>query len=415
MKECLLEKPPFQHGELNEYEREWIKDINYANHNCNYKCIKPKIAKIHFETNTRSILFNKDDLIPPYKYEDKDARVMDEQEVYRNVDHLKHDFDEQHYGLLLTGDDMELEEQTNPFVNLLKNTGMLNKSKWEPSLHTVKEEKINELQTLKRYNDDGCKYIYSKQLKDKMDKLSAKINKSIKSKSGIYCVQVDTTTTAQNNGGVNRSVTGLRHLLLHYKEIEPYPIGGVNDKEVAIHCTGIGYLPWTVDNGEITLVKCFYCPEVNGTILSPNDIVLTHKDRFCGWDMHTDCDKGIGEFKLRACDGVSHICFEMFMENNLWFHYLEPISQQLQNHFQHASRSVVRSLTDSAQYEIWHHRLGHPGRKATEMMHKHTHGIPRLRPNQFHCCTSCMVGKFRKTKIGNKREINTHQSWMQQK
>ena len=91
-------KPPDPEGVLTEEEQEWIEDINYANHNCNDKCVKPKIARIHFETSSCPILFNTKDEIPPYDYEDKDKRTIDEKEIYRDADDIKHEFEEQQYG-----------------------------------------------------------------------------------------------------------------------------------------------------------------------------------------------------------------------------------------------------------------------------------------------------------------------------
>ena len=80
----------------------------------------------------------------------------------------------------------------------------------------IKEEKIHELRILKQYNNDGCKYVLNKTLKDKINKLSTKLNKSIAKNSSIYRVQVN-TAKAQNDGGANRSVTGLHHLLVNYQ------------------------------------------------------------------------------------------------------------------------------------------------------------------------------------------------------
>ena len=88
------------------------------------------------------------------------------------------------------------------------------------------------------------------------------------------------TAKAQNDGGANRSVTSDKHLLIQYKDIKPYAIGGVKEGEVAIYCTGIGYIPWKSENGEVLLIRCYYCKDVAGTILSPTDIVMQHKDRY---------------------------------------------------------------------------------------------------------------------------------------
>ena len=79
------------------------------------------------------------------------------------------------------------------------------------------------------------------------------------------------------------------------------------------------------ETGEITSIKCFYCPEVHSTITSLADIVVLHKEIFFGWDVTTNYDSDIVEFRLKAIDGVSHTRFDMFMENKFWHSYLEPI------------------------------------------------------------------------------------------
>ena len=368
--------------------------------NVNDKCIRPTIANLHFDNKHRPLLFDTHDDVPPYVFHDEDDRVIDRQEAFFDYSKVAASNDEQQYGQIMTGEEMDNEPPTEPYVNALKNFGLLHNRQWKPSLNTIKEERITELRTLKRYNDNGCRFVYNKRLKNRVQKIDAKINTAIQGSNGLYRVRVDTTPKLQNDGGANRSVTSMKNLLLNFQHIKPYPIGGVNDNETAITCTGYGYLPWQSDSGDITLIKTYYCPDVRGTIISPTDIVMTHKERFIGWDLTTDCDAGLGEFRLRARDGVSHISFDTYMENNLWYHYLDPISKEVQTELQSVGKAVVRSLTDEAQFELWHHRLGHPGKKVTEMMHKAVDGVPRMRPNQFHNCSACMIGKFKKTHIG---------------
>ena len=126
----------------------------------------------------------------------------------------------------------------------------------------------------------------------------------------------------QNDGGANQYCANNKKLLIDFKEIDPYPIQGVEENTVAIHCTGICYLPWHCGNGETILIPCYYSPDVSGTIISPTDIVLKHKKRYCGWNMTTNIDTGVGEFYLTLRDGVNHTYFTCYMENGLWYHYL---------------------------------------------------------------------------------------------
>ena len=122
-------KPPDPEWKLTIEEKEWLEDVHCANNMGNDKFTKPTIATLHFDNNIRPILFNKSDGIPPYLYKDEDDRTIDEQEVYHDVTHIKHNFDEHKYGQIITGDEIEAEELSDPFINLLKNTGHLNRQK----------------------------------------------------------------------------------------------------------------------------------------------------------------------------------------------------------------------------------------------------------------------------------------------
>ena len=109
--------------------------------------------------------------------------------------------------------------------------------------------------------------------------------------------------------------------------------------------------------------------------------------------MMADVEQGLGECTLIARDGVSHARFSAYMENNLWYHYLDHTTSR-------TSQPQVCKLTDAAEHELWHHRLGHPGKTVTSIIHDHVEGVPKLRANQFYICASCMTGKFCKAHIG---------------
>ena len=107
--------------------------------------MKPKIAKIHFENNVRPILFDNEDEVPPYEYHDEDDRIINKFEAYHDYTNVQHNHDCHHYGDIITGDEMEHNEPVEPFINILKNTGIINKPKqWKPGLDPIKEERKTE-------------------------------------------------------------------------------------------------------------------------------------------------------------------------------------------------------------------------------------------------------------------------------
>jgi hypothetical protein len=178
----------------------------------------------------------------------------------------------------------------------------------------------------------------------------------------------------------------------------------VKEGEPAITCIGKGYIPWRSNSGEIILVRCFYCPQASGTILSPSDINAQYSDRYTGWVMDTDFDSKTGNFKLIARDGVNHLTFSAYSENQLWFHYLDQVTNSEYTKIGTDTRAIVRNLTGSASYELWHHRLGHPGDTVMSNIHNHVIGVPKLRRPKFYSCASCMSAKMRKVHIGKPKK-----------
>lgn len=54
-------------------------------------------------------------------------------------------------------------------------------------------------------------------------------------------------------------------------------------------------------------------------------------------------------------------------------------------------------MSITAEYELWHQRLGHAGDKVMANIHKCVDGVPNLQPHKhpFHKCQCCMKGKIK--------------------
>ena len=88
------------------------------------------------------------------------------------------------------------------------------------------------------------------------------------------------------------------------------------------------------------------------------------------------------------------VVFHLYSENNLWYHTEAPKSPVI------ATMGIspqINSMSNAAQYELWHQGLLHPGTNIIQNIHKHVHGIPKLRGNNFWKCASCMSGKCEKS------------------
>ena len=69
--------------------------------------------------------------------------------------------------------------------------------------------------------------------------------------------------------GAKRSATCHKDMLQDYKPITKKSIAGPNKNEGAITVEGIGYYPWYTPWHEKLMIKCYYSPDFNETIV-PN-------------------------------------------------------------------------------------------------------------------------------------------------
>jgi hypothetical protein len=156
---------------------------------------------------------------------------------------------------------------------------------WTPRLNTIIEEtsydidRIDDAMCLTAFNTASGKQ--RRQRKHNFERQKRKLQRHISQaidRNGIYRVHIH---NAQNDGGANRSVTSSKDLLLHYENIDDYGINGVKEGEAAIVCTGRGFLPWRANSGEIILIRCLYCADASGTIISPSDVNAQYAVMIC--------------------------------------------------------------------------------------------------------------------------------------
>ena len=196
------------------------------------------------------------------------------------------------------------------------------------------------------------------------------------------------TDKVQSDTGANKAVTNNKNILYAYSDIEPYPIGGVKADDISIVCTGQGLLPWQSREGEIIMVKTLYCSDVDGTIISPTTVVEQNQDKYYGFSIENDCDKGKGILALKRRTTNKTTTYNMTLENGLWYHHYNSSSPA------HAS---IRQLNSACYSSLWHGRLAHIGESVISQIHKHVKGIDRpIKFNSFHRCASCIPNKMSK-------------------
>ena len=377
--------------------------------------IKPKIASLILDNPTQHQCFNK------CTYSDIDnlpIQVTDSEKFVYNINNSNttreqplEETDIDLIGAIIDDDEMNLDSiaDDDPVTQSLRESQAILNQAWTPSLNTVYEEtsidlKIEQDQPIIKQTDHvSTKRLRGRRYRDSKlrDRYENKINSAIK-KNGIHRVKL---ATAQNDSGANRSVTNQRNLLVHFKSIKPYAINGVKEGSPAIYCTGIGLLPWRADTGEVLLIKCLYCDQASGTIISPSDVNMQYREKYDGWTLETKYDSKYGQLTFNARDGINHLVFSAYSDNNLWHHYLDEVTEKDYSKLGSQTKAIVNSLSVNAQYHIWHHRLGHPCNKIMMEAQKHCIGIPKLKLPQFFSCNTCNSSKFRKTHIGPTKSV----------
>jgi dUTP pyrophosphatase len=168
-------------------------------------------------------------------------------------------------------------------------------------------------------------------------------------------------------------------------------MSGVAAGEPALVCTGIGYIPWSADNGDTVYVKCYYSEDAAETIVSPNDIVTSHIHDFISWEQYSNVDTGTGCLEFHRHDRTTPLTYTLSSSNGLWYYnnnhddadYSMWVSHCLQG------RPVVRHLSKAAEYHLYHFRYGCTGERDLSAVHHHTDNQPKLHKHAFFKCDTC--------------------------
>ena len=221
--------------------------------------------------------------------------------------------------------------------------------------------------------------------------------------TNMHIFTVDFKNEYQTDMGANISATNNKSILHNFKEIPPRPVSGISSNETQcetkVHITGYGSLYLISSDGIKLHINVHYGEQINGTILSPTAITKQHISRFNGYILEADMDKQTGYLRLISRHRNYTLDFQLTSHNDLWFH--TKVGTKMSNHNvtspdtnKDNKGSVMNVLSDAAQYELWHQRCAHRGKRTLSILHKHTTGVPHLKGNEFWKCPSCLPGKL---------------------
>ena len=262
----------------------------------------------------------------------------------------------------------------------------------EPKLESDLETK-NKTDNTETQNNERHKYeqLTINFISPNNDNLSNKATARLIQTAWSLANTMPTNMRIHIDGGANRSITNDRNMLVRYRNIKKYPMSGVAAGEPALICTGIGFIPWHDDNGEVVLVKCYYSEAAAETIVSPNDIVTNHIHDFISWSQYSNIDTGSGRLEFHRRDQATPLTFHLTAHNGLWYYnnnnddddYTTWVSRCLQNN------PVVRRLSKAAEYHLYHFRYGGAGERDLSGVHHHTDHQPKLHKHAFFKCDTC--------------------------
>jgi hypothetical protein len=222
-------------------------------------------------------------------------------------------------------------------------------------------------------------------IKKKIEKAEYHAKQSQENRGIIQC-----HIPVQNDMGSTHCITNNKSILQEYKSLSmPLPVNGIEKDNIAVTATGIGFLPVIFDDGEVICAKCLFSEEANTTLISPTLIAKQYESTYHGWAMYADLTNNTGYMQLLHKDGVNHAKLQVYCESGLWYHYLETNVQEL-------VQPTIRKLSSQSEFELWHHRMGHPNKTVLQKMHKYARGIPQLKEPSFYKCQLCSLCKIKK-------------------
>ena len=208
-----------------------------------------------------------------------------------------------------------------------------------------------------------------------------------------------TTTEVQSDTGANANITSDISILDNIQWVQPVLCESAK-KGASIEIQAIGQ--YTI-RGTTLKVNMYFCPDAQGTIISPTAVVQQYSRYYHGYQKFGSIDKQNGNITLIARDGYDNVSIPLIGKNDLWYHKHSHTSNvPTVCTVTGQQQPTVNRLSDAAKWELWHQRLAHPGTRVMEEEHKHADGVPQLRGNAFYRCPSCMANKLCTKKCSNK-------------
>ena len=169
----------------------------------------------------------------------------------------------------------------------------------------------------------------------------------------------------QSDTGANANITSDLDLHFNVQWIEPIKCDSAEQGAILeIQAIGRYIIP-----GTALMVNMYFCPDTQGTIISPTALVRQNQRHFIGYQKYLHLDNETGYIELIPKDDCGLTQIPIHIKNDLCYHShsnatIDPaMAQDLFDAHGSPITPTVSRLSDAAKWELWHQRLAHPGHR----------------------------------------------------
>ena len=206
----------------------------------------------------------------------------------------------------------------------------------------------------------------------------------------------------QMDSGASDCITNDRNVLKQYRNVKSRHIDTADATSTGCRIEGEGFMDILTSSGDWLTIKTLYVPNASGTIISPTYIAKENKN-FTSWHQLSHTDTGTAQIEFfHRHEYRPNVIIHMYQHNNCWYidqSYLATVRRvkgynRINPPEYTDDKVLINSLNKTAEYEIWHQRLLHPGHTCMDTIHQCVDGVPKLKRHNFHTCPICQESKI---------------------
>ena len=129
----------------------------------------------------------------------------------------------------------------------------------------------------------------------------------------------------------------------------------------------------------------YFSTNTTKTTTSPTDIVTGQDNDFDLWWQISECTTGNSLLRFASWSGLHKAEVPLRMKNKLWYVLEDAKTTRYWSKVTCLDNSIICWLMGNAVHDLWHRRLGHPGKYVTDNITATVHDVPSLCTRHLHC------------------------------